>query len=138
MGDTLSLRIRNDLAELDRVNQTVEEFLEERGVPMRASYHIRLALDELITNTISYGCEEGREYDILLDLAWTPQSVRVTLSDDAKAFDPLSAPPPDLETPLEERHVGGLGVHFVRTTMDEARYSHESGRNVMRLLKKLD
>ncbi|GAB6036235.1 hypothetical protein JCM15519_07940 [Fundidesulfovibrio butyratiphilus] len=137
MGDTLSLRIKNDLAELDRVNQTVEEFLEERGVPMRASYHIRLALDELITNTISHGCEGGQGCEIVLDLSCTPEAVSIILSDDAKAFDPLSAPPPDLDSPLEERRVGGLGVHFVRTTMDEARYSRENGRNVMRLLKKL-
>lgn len=51
----------------------------------------------MITNTISYGYPDAAQREIALELAHTPQDVRVTLQDDARPFDPLSAPPPDLE-----------------------------------------
>jgi anti-sigma regulatory factor (Ser/Thr protein kinase) len=57
--------------------------------------------------------------------------------DYGRPFDPLSVPPPDLDAPIEERRIGGLGLHIVREMMDTLEYAREGGRNVLRLSKKL-
>ena len=55
----------------------------------------------------------------------------VTIEDDARGFDPLAAPPPNLDTAIEHRPVGGLGVHFVRTAMDRVAYERRDDRNIL-------
>ncbi len=58
------------------------------------------------------------------------------ISDDGVAFDPLKVPPPDLTADLESRPIGGLGVHFVKTLMDEVAYRREGDRNVLTMRKR--
>ncbi|HEX4193960.1 MAG TPA: ATP-binding protein, partial [Stellaceae bacterium] len=59
------------------------------------------------------------------------------LSDDGRAFDPLNAPPPDLDSAIEDRRIGGLGVHLVKTMMDDVTYAYRDGRNHVTLRKKI-
>ena len=67
-----------------------------------------------------------------------PGEIAVLLEDDATPFNPLDAPPPDLEKSLEDRPIGGLGVHLVRNTMDSLVYRHEAGFNRLAMRKRLD
>ena len=46
------------------------------------------------------------------------------------------APEPDIDSPLEDRHVGGLGVYLARTMMDELTYRRENSRNHLTLVKR--
>ena len=59
------------------------------------------------------------------------------MSDNGAAFDPLSVPAPDLTTSLDERAVGGLGLHLVRNLMDRVSYSRAGERNQLTLVKAL-
>ena len=61
----------------------------------------------------------------------TGRRLMVTVSDDGVAFNPLAVPPPDTTLPLEERELGGLGIHLVRNLTDEATYGRLGGRNVI-------
>ncbi len=54
----------------------------------------------------------------------------------AVEFDPLEVPPPDLAKPLEEREIGGLGIHLVRSAMDAVKYRRSGNRNVLLLVKR--
>jgi hypothetical protein len=54
------------------------------------------------------------------------------------AFDPFSLATPDTNLPLEERSIGGLGVHFTRTLMSAYGYRREGDRNRVELRKSLD
>ena len=62
--------------------------------------------------------------------------VMAEISDDGRAFDPLQVPPPDLDADLELRPIGGLGVHFMKTLMDEVAYRREGGRNILTMRKR--
>ena len=62
--------------------------------------------------------------------------IEAEVVDDAKAFDPLEAPDPDITADLEDRPIGGLGVFFVKTLMDEVRYRREDGRNHLYFCKR--
>jgi serine/threonine-protein kinase RsbW len=135
MSEQLCLRIENRLKELERVHTEVEDFLERCAVAGREAYHIRLALDELVTNVICYAYETEGGRSIDLEVLRLPGAVAMTLADEGKPFNPLMAPEPDVNAPLEKRRIGGLGIHFVRKTMDELHYERINGRNILRVRK---
>ena len=133
----LKLRIANDLAELSRVAESVEEFCAGLGLPAGCAFKLNVAIEELLTNTISYGYADSGRHEIAIDITREGETIVTELSDDARPFDPLNAPPPDLESAIEDRRIGGLGVHLVKTLMDDVAYAYRDGRNHVTLRKKI-
>ena len=133
----LTLTLKNDLAELTRVAEAIETHGESRGWPMKWIMNATLSLDELITNIVSYGYRDREEHEILVTLTEEDGALVVVLEDDGIAFDPFSAAPePDLEAGVEERRIGGLGVYFVKSLMDEVAYERRDGRNRITLIQR--
>ncbi len=62
----------------------------------------------------------------------------VTITDDGVPFNPLSAEAPRLDAPLEEREIGGLGIHLVRNMIDDVTYNRRIGKNVMTLMNHIE
>ena len=62
----------------------------------------------------------------------------VTITDDGVPFNPLSKKAPDIDAPLEDREIGGLGIHLVRNLIDDVTYNRRIGKNVMTLVKDLE
>jgi anti-sigma regulatory factor (Ser/Thr protein kinase) len=133
----LKLRIANDLAELSRVAESVEEFCARLAIPAGNAFKLNVAIEELLTNTISYGYDDTGRHELGVDIKRERDMIIVDLSDDARPFDPLNAPPPDLESAIEDRRIGGLGVHLVKTLMDDVAYAYRDGRNHITLRKKI-
>jgi len=106
-------------------------------VPSRTLYSVNLALDELVTNVILYGYEEGSEKEIAVKLETTKDGLVASVADEAKPFNPLNVAAPDLKAPLEERQLGGLGIHLVRSLMDHVSYKREKGKNVLTIRKRI-
>jgi anti-sigma regulatory factor (Ser/Thr protein kinase) len=131
MTNRIQISATRDLAEIKRVSTLVEEFGQSNGLPSRMIFHVNLALDELITNLITYGYpdREPGDGDIRIDLVLDAGALTTQLRDDGFAFNPLEAPPPDLDLPVEEKPIGGLGIHFVLTVMDDVQYRYEDGFN---------
>lgn len=100
--------------------------------PARAP-RLMLAVEEAVANVCNhaYGVEGG---DVVVRVATGPQEVRVEVEDAGAAFDPLALAPPDLVSDLDERPLGGLGVHLLRQVMDEIAYRREGDRNVLTLV----
>jgi anti-sigma regulatory factor (Ser/Thr protein kinase) len=122
----------------DGVGAKFAAFAEERGLPARIRQSVSVALDELLANTIDYGGAAR----IVVDVTLHPNRLSVMLIDDGQPFDPFGqdAPPPPLPgtaLPLEERKIGGLGIHLVRKMMDDVRYERRADRNVVVLTKRL-
>jgi anti-sigma regulatory factor (Ser/Thr protein kinase) len=136
-GERLALRIVNDLAELARVAERVDEFCAGAEIPADCAFKLNIALEELLTNTISYGYADAGRHEISLAIAREGDDLVAAISDDGQPFNPLEAAPPDLESPLEERRIGGLGVHLVKTMMDEVAYTYGDGRNQVTLRKRI-
>jgi anti-sigma regulatory factor (Ser/Thr protein kinase) len=63
--------------------------------------------------------------------------LRAEVSDDGRPFDPFEVPPPNIDAPIEERRIGGLGVYLVREMMDTLEYKREHDRNILRLSKRV-
>lgn len=123
--------LRNDLAELQRLNQLVTDFAEHHSLPSELVFRVTLVLEEIITNVISYGYEDEMEHEISVRLSWEDPDMKIEVEDDGRPFNPLEAPPPDMVKPLAERPVGGLGIHLVREMMDKLEYRRENDKNLL-------
>ncbi len=135
MNEQLTVALKNDLVELERVSRLVEEFGRTHGLPPNAIFELALAVDEILTNVVLYGYDDGRQHEIIIRLTPPPSvhpaQVIVEIEDDGRPFNPLLAPEPDVHSSLEERRLGGLGIHLARTVMDGLEYRREGGKNVL-------
>lgn len=137
MSNKLSLQVEANLDALQQVQDTVEEFGETQNWPPKLIYQINLVLEELSINIINYAYDgdEPRKFDIRMALETC--DLTIDIIDDGRPFNPLSeAPKPDLDSGMEDRPIGGLGIHLVRTIMDDFHYKREADRNHVTLIKK--
>lgn len=130
-----TLRIANAIGELTRVVAFVEEFGRDQGLPARAVNDLNLCLDEMLTNTISYGYESSTPRVISVSLSADGGYLQAEIEDDAKPFDPRRSTPPELPRDLASRKLGGLGLHFVNSLMDVVDYRWSEGYNRTTLKK---
>lgn len=133
----LTVQVWNELPELRRLAETVDAFCDEQHIPEMVAFQINLALDEILTNVISYGYSDNNRHHIGVDFLCQDGDLTIEIVDDGRPFDPFSAPAPDLDAPLEERRPGGLGIHLVKTVMDGVEYQRKSGRNHLTLRKRI-
>lgn len=134
----LDLRLANDLAELEPLAQALEFFAATVALPSKVGHRLMLAADEFANNAIDYGYPDRRAGEIRVSIQHGGDHVELTLADDGDAFDPFTAPEPDLTGSIEERRIGGLGIHLVRTLASRFDYRRERERNVVTLVLALD
>ena len=119
-----SLTIRYSTAVVRDLND-IREFLEHAVVTLGGSEDdagdLVLAVNEAVTNVLlhGYGNQPG---PVALCVEVEAGELRVILSDSAPLFDPTQVPPPDIYLPLEDRPLGGLGVHMMRQLTDDLVY----------------
>ena len=131
----LDYQLPAHLQELEKLAAAVEEALPEHP---DLAFSVNLCLDELITNTILHGLQGAQNRLIRVCMNISAQLLEIFIKDDAPHFDPfLQAPIPDLDLDLDERQVGGLGVHLVKTLMDDVRTYYDGSGNLIVLLKTL-
>ena len=134
----LHLRLPAEQVSLLVVAEAVEALAESNDWPTEARFHVDLVLEELVQNIVSYGFPDGRPGEFELDIDREGEDLVIVLSDNGMAFDPFSLATPDTNLPLEERSIGGLGVHFTRTLMNGYAYRRDGDRNRVELRKSLD
>ncbi|KUG29786.1 serine-protein kinase rsbw [hydrocarbon metagenome] len=135
MDEVVVLRLSNQLPELDRLAEAVEAFGERHGFPRKTVYQLRLVLDELLTNVISYGFSDNKDHEIEVEIRLAGSQLQFRIEDDAAPFDPLRVDSPDLTTTVEDRAIGGLGIHLVRKLMDSVHYERRDDKNRLFLEK---
>lgn len=132
----LHLSIDNDLSEIGRIAPVIEAFCAEQKLGEDIAHAINLSLDELLANTIGYGYDDTERHLIQISIAAFDDRVTVTMRDDARPFDPMAAADPDLEADIDDRPIGGLGIHIVRAMMDEMGYRRVGDHNELTLTKR--
>ena len=134
----VSITIVNAVSELARVSALADEFAAANHLSSEAAADLHVVLDEVLTNIIKYGYTDDRAHDINIEL-WLEDGVLVAqILDDGRPFDPLTSPEPDVTAPLQERRVGGMGIHFVRKLMHEVNYRRVADRNRLVLKRRLE
>ena len=137
MSDPLKLRIRNSVDAIAPAHAAATTWLEANRVPAAAAVLANLAIEELVTNCIKYGYSDSSEHFIDVAMRVTDGQLIMHVTDDGRPFNPLEAPAPDLSLPLDERPIGGLGLHLLRTMSDSMTYERRGNLNCLTLVKAL-
>ncbi|MFM7084676.1 MAG: ATP-binding protein [Hyphomicrobium sp.] len=132
----LDLKVKPDLSSASQTLEEVSEFFRKNNVDTIFADNIVLILDELETNCINYGQKPGVQSSISLDIKLSLEEVEIYLRDNGIPFDPSEVDNPDLDTPIEERKIGGLGIHLVRSLSDFFSYERIGDLNEIKIIKK--
>ena len=134
MSESVSMKIAPELDQLERITAAVEELGERDDWPPDLIFKVNLVLDELWVNVVHYSGATG---DVEISLDTDADEVRLEIADDGRPFDPLTETvEPDIDAPLEDRPIGGLGIFLVREMMDDLRYKRENGKNRLAMVKR--
>ena len=132
-----TIRLKNRLAELERVAGALAEFARQQRLATKVAFDLGLAVDEVLTNVMRYAYDGEAEREITVHVGRDGAAVTVEIADDGRPFDPRTIGAADVSSPLADRAVGGLGMHLVRALMDDVEYRREHGKNVLRMTKTL-
>jgi len=134
----LDLQVANRTEEIARVNQDFNVFAEQHGVPEGDRRRFNLIFDELLNNVISYAFDDDKEHVIDVAVSLEQKRLVVTIADDGRPFNPFGRIPPETGLPLDDREVGGLGLHLVKNVMDDVTYERLGTKNVATLIKNIE
>ncbi|UKS25235.1 ATP-binding protein [Paenibacillus sp. HWE-109] len=133
-----SIMLSNDLKELQRLGAFLQDVSRTLQLDEMTLYRVNLVCDELVTNIILYGYPEDVLVDqaIRIDIEVVSNGWELRLTDRGIAFNPLLRSAPSIDLSVDERSIGGLGIHFVRQVMDDIRYERLNNENVLMMVKR--
>ena len=128
----------NNTQEVPRLAAFVDEVCEAVGLDMGTTMKMNLALEEAVVNAMDYAYPPGTHGDICIEAQSNDVRLKFTITDSGAPFDPTAKAEVDTTLSVEERPIGGLGIHLVRQIMDSINYERIDGHNVLTLRKKLN
>lgn len=128
--DPLALTLPPTTDSVTAMLDAIEAWADAAGLPHGIAHRLGVVMEELVANIAMHGASgaDGATF-VAVTMRQESGTVIATVEDDGRAFDPLAQAAPDVQATLDERDVGGLGVHFARTMARELRYAREAGRN---------
>lgn len=134
---TFQLILKNQLIELDKLVINLEELSVKWNIPTKIMMEINLVLEELFTNVVLYAFDDKEEHNITLDFELIDEhQLKMRLEDDGKPFNLMKKKVNDtFDKPVEDRQIGGLGIHFVRELMNSVDYKRAFDKNIVILTK---
>lgn len=129
--------LSNSLAELDRLSEKLNFIGELWELDNKTVLQVNLALDEVFTNVVSYGITGESGQQVSFSLYHRGDTIEIVVCDRGKVFDLTMAANPDLDLPLDEQSIGGLGIFLIRQYTDSITYKREDGKNILTLTKKI-
>ena len=137
MDDKLVIRIKNDLSEINKVSRAFMKFSTQYHLSKNISNSIDLALDEILNNIISYGYNDQNSHFIDIQIHISNTQLELTIEDDGLEFNPLEFSEADTKSLIEDRSIGGLGIHLVRSKMDDVHYNYRDNKNCLKMIKNI-
>lgn len=134
MNKQYKITLDNKINELSRLAKQIDEIADENNFSETLKFNLNLSLDEIVTNIISYGYKDDLQHLIEINIMIN-NTLIVEIIDDGIEFNPLNASKPELDVPLEERKIGGLGIFLVNSLMDKVDYIRENNKNIIKLYK---
>ena len=128
------LTLKNEIEELNKLPEFVEAVCEDAGVDTGLIVSLNLALEEAVTNVVLYAYQNGEGF-VDIDAVYNKKCLKFVITDTGIAFDPTKKEAVDITLGVEERSIGGLGIHLVRQIMDSVNYERVDGKNVLTLRK---
>jgi len=132
----LSIRVPGTVAGIGEAAAAFDAFRAAAAIADEGAWPVQVVLDEVLANIVHHAYAGRGDGRIDLTFSVSPTAITVVVADDGPEMNPLALPEPDTTAPLEDRRVGGLGIHLVRRLMDRAEYSRRDGRNCLVLVRR--
>jgi serine/threonine-protein kinase RsbW len=128
--DALALTIPPETEAVPRILDAIEAWCDTHGIGPGVAHRLGVVVEELTANVAMHGTggADGATF-VAVTIRQDAQSIVATVEDDGRPFDPLAQGKVDTDLPLEEREIGGLGVHFAKVMTRELAYARQDGRN---------
>lgn len=131
------ITLPNDVQEVPQLNVFVDEVCEQVDFDMSTTLKLNLAIEEAVVNVMNYAYPAGEKGDVDIEAMINDEYLVFVISDSGTPFDPTAKAEVDTTLSVEERGIGGLGIHLIRQIMDTINYKRVNGKNVLTLRKKL-
>lgn len=135
MAYQITLELLADMAGLEKADKALDELALAVQLPEETLFQVRLVLEEVLMNVISYGAGDGAVPHVQLNMAQKDGTLSMEIADNGIAFDPLQLPAPDLDAEIDDRPIGGLGIFLVRELMDSVTYRRDGDWNRLMVTK---
>jgi sigma-B regulation protein RsbU (phosphoserine phosphatase) len=132
-----SLVLNNDIQQVFLLSEFIDQVAQETGLAPDVAASINLALEEAVVNIIDYAYPEGVAGTMEVDVSEKGRVLTFTLIDSGKTFDPTAQREVDITAGVEDRPIGGLGIHLIRTIMDTIAYERKEGKNILTMNKSI-
>lgn len=133
--ESFHLTINNNFSDLQEMYNFIDGIVVKHRIPLEQQQYLRLVLEEAVVNVINYAYPSGGRHNISMDFTEEHDGNKriacFVLTDDGIAFDPTKGGNVDIEAPLEERNVGGLGIFLIKQIMEVVEYRRENNRNIL-------
>ncbi|MDR2781147.1 MAG: ATP-binding protein [Holosporaceae bacterium] len=131
------IKIKNTIEEIGKLCDSIGDFCKENDISDEKFHDILLILDEVVTNVISYAYPDGEEHDFTLEIDKKGDRITIKLVDSGIPFDPLGKVDPDVDSSIEERQIGGLGIFIVKQLSEVVEYSRVDDKNQLTIIVSL-
>ena len=131
----ISFKLSNRLSELETLNQKIDKFGVQLGVSNKCLFEIHLVLEELFTNITCHGYRDDKRHWVHVSISCENNIMTIQIEDDGVPFNPLEFKEPDLKSALEDRDIGGLGIHLVKHFIKDCVYERRGNKNILILTK---
>lgn len=129
------ITLHNDVEQITLLPEFVEAVAKEAQLEHEATFNLNLALEEAVTNVIMYAYPEGTDDMVDIEAVVDGKRVMFVITDSGKPFDPTAKEDIDINAKMDERPIGGLGIHLVRTIMDTVNYERKGEKNILTITK---
>lgn len=136
--EQIRIVLSNDLSEIAKLHRELENFGQKCSLTPKTLFELNLILEEVLANVISYAYGDNQQHEIVVQADLRDGELVIDVEDDGRPFNPLQIPPPDLDRPLEQRNVGGLGLHLVRELTSSIEYTRREEKNHLVMRKKTE
>ncbi len=138
MTEEKAVTLAVDVAAVGRAISFAKQSAAANAVKTSIEHKIIVVLDDVLTNIVSYGFDDPTGHEINIEFDLKRRRLAVIVTDDGRAFDPLSQPAPDMTGGVENVAIGGLGLELIRHLADDVSYRRGADRNVLTFTFSLD
>lgn len=128
----IRITVPNELVRLRDLTAAIDAVLETNAVAREVRDDVRLIAEEIVANAIEHGGSNAQT-EIIVEIEKKADQLLIEFRDCGQAFDPLAVEPPELDADIEDRAIGGLGLHLVRELAESLTYAREDPYNVLRV-----
>ncbi len=136
LSQEFELVVQSRPENLSRVADFIQQAAREFGLTEKETFSISMAVDEACTNIIEHAYAGQPEGHITIRCRQAGDECRVVIRDAGRPFDPSQIADPDVEAPLQDREIGGLGIFLMRQLMDEVQFQFDPNEgNILTMVR---